>query len=43
MKALNLVAIASLLAATTLRAQDVGFASAWPELTPQDREQVMHS
>jgi hypothetical protein len=25
----------------TLHAQDVGFANAWPELTPQDREHVM--
>jgi aspartyl aminopeptidase len=36
-----LVTITALLALTTLRAQDVGFASAWPELTPQDREHVM--
>ena len=36
-----LVTITTLLALTTLRAQDVGFASAWPELTPQDREHVM--
>ncbi len=36
-----LATITTLLALTTLRAQDVGFASAWPELTPQDREHVM--
>jgi len=36
-----LATITALLALTTLRAQDVGFASAWPELTPQDREHVM--
>ena len=37
----GLAAIVALLALTTLRAQDVGFANAWPELTPQDRERVM--
>ena len=36
-----LATITALLALTTLRAQDVGFSSAWPELTPQDREHVM--
>jgi aspartyl aminopeptidase len=30
-----------LVALATLRAQDVGFTNAWPELTPQDREHVM--
>jgi hypothetical protein len=41
MKVIALVAMVSLFAWTTLRAQDVGFANAWPELTPQDREHVM--
>jgi aspartyl aminopeptidase len=39
---IKLVALVSLLALTTLRAQDVGFANAWPELDPQGREHVMH-
>jgi hypothetical protein len=33
--------IVSLVALTTLRAQDVGFGNAWPELDPQSREHVM--
>ena len=33
--------IVALLAAATLRAQDFGFANAWPELDPQSREHVM--
>jgi aspartyl aminopeptidase len=41
MKILTLVAMVTLAALTSLRAQDVGFANAWPELTPQDREHVM--
>jgi aspartyl aminopeptidase len=40
MKALSLVAIGSLLVLTTLHAQDVGFANAWPELDAQGREHV---
>jgi len=36
-----LVAVLSLVALTTLRAQDVGFANAWPELDAQGRERVM--
>jgi aspartyl aminopeptidase len=41
MRTLTFVAIAALLTVTTLPAQDVGFASAWPELDPQGREHVM--
>jgi aspartyl aminopeptidase len=41
MKANPLVAIALLLALTTLRAQDVGFTNAWLELDTQGRERVM--
>ena len=35
------VVVVSLLGATRLHAQDVGFANAWPELDAQGREQVM--
>jgi len=41
MKGLTLIAIGVLMALTTLRAQDVGFANAWPELDAQGREHVM--
>ena len=41
MKLFNLVAILSLLACTTIGAQDVGFTNAWLELDTQSREQVM--
>ena len=36
-----LCVVLSLLGATTIHAQDVGFANAWPELDAQGREQVM--
>jgi len=41
MKAWALVVLAIVLVAATANAQDVGFASAWPELTAADRDQVM--
>jgi aspartyl aminopeptidase len=41
MKTLIACVIASLTAFTTVRAQDVGFANAWPELDAQSRERVM--
>ena len=41
MRLFNLVAILSLLAFTTLSAQDVGFTNGWLELDAQGREQVM--
>jgi aspartyl aminopeptidase len=34
------VALLCLAVSVTVRAQDVGFANAWPELTPADQEQV---
>ena len=36
----GLVALLCLVLAVAARGQDVGFASAWPELTPADQEQV---
>ena len=41
MRLFNLVAILSLLAFTTLGAQDVGFTNAWLELDAQGRDRVM--
>src|SRR6185503_15690982 len=40
MKRFHLIAILSLLAVTTLGAQDVGFTNAWLELDAQGRERV---
>jgi hypothetical protein len=41
MKAWALAVVAIVLIAATASAQDVGFASAWPELTAAERDQVM--